>query len=59
MSYQMTTHRKLSEISGLGKRERTRFHKLPKEKRMRVLDQLDVITTDKVKAAIEAVKKGN
>jgi len=59
MAYQMTTHRKLSEISGLDQRSRTRFHKLPREKRVRVIEVIDVVTAENLKAAIEAVKKGN
>jgi len=59
MSYQMSDNRKLSEISGLDQRSRTRFHKLPKEKRVRVIEVIDVVTAENLKAAIEAVKKNN
>lgn len=59
MGYEMTTHRKLSEISSLGKKSRTPFHKLPREKRVRVVEVIDVVTAENLKAAIEAVKKGN
>lgn len=59
MAYEMTTHRKLSEIQQLGKRAQTTFRKLPKEHRVRVIEGLDEVTAENLKAVIEAVKKGN
>ncbi len=59
MAYEMTTHRKLSEIQQLGKRAQTRFRKLPKEHRVRVIEGLDEVTVANLKAAIEKVNKGN
>jgi len=55
--YAMTSHRKLSEISQLGRRETVDFRKLPHELRPLVLDRLgDVITADKLKAAVAEIK---
>ena len=53
MAYEMTKHRKLSEIQQLGKRAQTRFRKLPKEHRVRVIEGLDEVTVANLKAAIQ------
>jgi len=57
MAYEMTTHRKLSEIQQLGKRAQTRFRKLPKEHRVRVIEGLDEVTVANLKAAIIRVTR--
>lgn len=54
----MTTTQKLNEIGRLP-RIRATFRKLPKEHRVKVIEVIDVVTAENLKAVIEAVKKGN
>ena len=55
--YEMTDNRKLSEISGLGRRVSGKFHRLPSDERRRVLSMLDTITASNLEAAVEKVKR--
>ena len=58
MAETMTDNQKLNAIGRLP-RIRATFRKLPKEHRVRVVEVIDVVTAENLKAAIEAVKKGN
>lgn len=58
MADALTATQKLNEIGRLP-RIRATFRKLPKEHRVRVIEVIDVVTAENLKAVIEAVKKGN
>ena len=58
MAHTMSETEKLNAIRHLP-RIRATFRKLPKEHRVRVIEVIDVVTAENLKAVIEAVKKGN
>lgn len=51
----ISDHRKLSEISQLGRRETVGFRALPPERKRQVLDRLGEITAKTIRAAVADV----
>lgn len=55
--YAMTENRKLSEIRQLGKRSTVAFNKLGPDERRKVVERLDTVTAETLRAAVGEEKR--